>query len=166
MSTSRVMFVVDAGYYTATQKQIGSIDLLKLKMYVSKHIGTIVRSYYVTCYNTEEQRSFHNWVKTVPKLELIIKGQKEKHCDACGKTYFVEKALDVGMSVLAIKHASKYDVLVMVNGDGDMLDAYQHLKDDLGKQVVILGELNSISPDIHPITDLVILSDIYKDIAK
>jgi uncharacterized LabA/DUF88 family protein len=56
--------------------------------------------------------------------------------------------VDVAIVTLAIKFAGQYDRLVLLNGDGDLVDAIKHIRDDLGKQVVLVGDSTSVSAEL------------------
>ena len=161
---NRVLLLVDAGYLVNLQKRTGKIDILKFKKSIEKQFGDIKRAYYFTSYDTPNQQSFHSWLKssTGPKFEVIIKNQKQKTCESCGNVSYVEKGIDVAMSTTLIKLAHKdlYDTLVLVNGDADLLDALVYVRDDLNKEIVIAGEMDSISPNTQAIsTSVYLLSD-------
>lgn len=156
--------IIDAGYFTHVQGLCGSIDLLKLKNEIAKKYGEIDRAYYFTSLDGPNQYTYHRKIRSFngAKMEVIIKPQKAKRCDSCGHLANVEKGIDVGMSTLAIKlaHRNMYDTLVLMNGDGDLIDALKYIKDDFNKNLVIVGEMESISNEIQCIAnDIYIVSD-------
>ena len=158
----RICLIIDAGYFFNVQKKYGSFDVLKFKHFIEDKLdGIVTRGYYVTTLDGPNQQSYHTWLKSVtgPKLEVVTKSVKPKMCDKCGNSVYVEKGVDIAIITLAIKHAEKnnYDTLVLVNGDADLLDALVYLRDDLGKEIVIVGDLDSISTDIQAMSDQVML---------
>jgi uncharacterized LabA/DUF88 family protein len=158
----KICLIIDAGYFFALQKKFGSFDVLRFKYFIeSKLKGSIHRSFYVTTLDGPNQQSYHSWLKSVtgPKMEVVVKTTKSKTCDSCGKSVFVEKGVDIAIVTLAIKHAvhENYDALVLVNGDADLLDALLYVRDDLGKEVIVVGDLESISTDVQAISDRVLL---------
>jgi uncharacterized LabA/DUF88 family protein len=77
--------------------------------------------------------------------------------------------VDVAITTLAIKNAQKnlFDTLVLVNGDGDLVDALAYVRDDLGKELVLVGELESISTELQAIsTEILILTENKSELEK
>jgi uncharacterized LabA/DUF88 family protein len=100
---------------------------------------------------------------------VIVKNQKSKICDNCGNVTWIEKGVDVAITTLAIKNAQKnlFDTLVLVNGDGDLVDALAYVRDDLGKELVLVGELESISTELQAIsTEILILTENKSELEK
>jgi uncharacterized LabA/DUF88 family protein len=158
----KICLIIDAGYFFSLQKKFGSFDVLRFKYFIEMKLnGSIHRGYYVTTLDGPNQQPYHSWLKSVtgPKLEVVVKNTKSKTCDSCGKSVFVEKGVDIAIVTLAIKHAvnSNYDALVLVNGDADLLDALLYVRDDLAKEIIIVGDLESISTDIQAMSDRVLL---------
>ena len=141
------ILIFDAGFVTALSKKLakGALDLKKLKNLIESKYGKINRAYFVTALNTEEQHGFHKWLQHELKVEVVARSLKDKYCGHCGNNNKVERGVDVTIAVLAIKFAGQYDRLILVNGDGDLVDAIRHVRDDLGKQVVLVGEPESTS---------------------
>jgi uncharacterized LabA/DUF88 family protein len=98
----------------------------------------------------ENQFNYHTWLKREARYEVITKSQKSKWCPHCGHSANVERGVDVELATLAIKyaHLNKYDRLILFNGDADLLAAIRHIRDDLGKQVVIIGSEACTSSDL------------------
>jgi uncharacterized LabA/DUF88 family protein len=144
------ILIFDAGFVTALSRKLanGALDLKKLKSFLESKYGKINRTYFVTAINTEEQRNFHSWLQHELKAEIVAKSVKGKQCQHCGNVNTVEKGIDVALAVLAIKFAGHYDRLIFVNGDGDLVDAIRHVRDDLRKQIVVVGEPNSVSGEL------------------
>lgn len=167
MENAKVCLVVDAGYFISTQKNTGSIDLLKFKKLIEKMYGKVSRGFYVTSIDNDNQKGFHKWLQSVlgPKLEVVVKGQKIKNCNNCGHQIYIEKGVDVALVILAIKNAEYYDKIVLVNGDSDLLDALVYIRDVLKKDIIIAGEISSISTETQSIaTDVLLLSDHIEEI--
>ena len=166
-----VCLIIDGGYFASIQAICGSIDLTKLKNEIQKKYGKIERAYYFTSLDGPNQACFHKWLKSFNggKMEVVVKPFKYKTCESCGNTAIVEKGMDVGMSTLAIKlaHRNIYDTLVLMNGDGDLIDALKYIKDDFNKGLVIIGELETISSDTQCIAnDIYVVSDNMEKIRK
>lgn len=144
------MMIWDAGFVQAMSKILtnGDLDLKKLKHFLESKYGKFSRFYFVTSLNTDEQRGFHAWLQRDLKAEVVTKSTKTKRCQSCGNESIVEKGVDVAIVTLAIKFAGQYDRLVLLNGDGDLVDAIKHIRDDLGKQVVLVGDSTSVSAEL------------------
>jgi len=158
----KICLIVDAGYLANLQKRFFSIDLLKFKNFIETKLnGKVTRGYYITSLDTPSQNGFHSWLKSSngPKLEVVIKNQKSKLCDNCGNVTWIEKGIDVAIVTLAIKNAQKdlFDTLVLVNGDGDLVDALKYIRDDLGKELVLFGEIESISTELQAISSEILI---------
>jgi len=154
----RICLIIDGGYLAAVQNRLGYMDILKLKNLVEETYGPISRGYYITSVNHESQQGFYTWIRSSrgPKLELIQKSQKSKICDGCGKTTYVEKGVDVEIATTVIRNAHKdlYDVLVLINGDGDLVGALKYVRDDFGKDIVLLTDPDSTSVDLQEICSI------------
>lgn len=168
----KICLIIDAGYLFALQKRFGSFDILRFREFIEAKLqGEVVRGYYITTLDGPNQQSYHTWLKSVtgPKLEVVVKSTKTKICDSCGRSVNVEKGVDVAIVTLAIKQAqtAKYDVLALVNGDADLIDALFYIRDDLGKKIVVIGDLESISTDVQAMADSVILvNNYFEEFAK
>ena len=169
---TKICLIIDAGFLANLQKRNFSIDLLKFKNFIEVQLdGKISRGYYITSLDGPNQSGFHTWLKSAsgPKLEVIVKNQKSKVCDNCGNVTWIEKGVDVAITTLAIKNAQKnlFDTLVLVNGDGDLVDALAYVRDDLGKELVLVGELESISTELQAISsEILILSENKSELEK
>lgn len=147
----RNMLILDGGYMTAIGKVVyPGFDIKKVKQLVERKFGPIARSHWFTSMNGEAQYGFHTWLKMETRMEVIVRGTKSKWCNECGHEIVVEKGIDVGMATDAIKfaHRNTYDRLIIANGDGDMVDAIKYIRDDLAKQVVIIGSEACTSADL------------------
>lgn len=171
-SNLRLCLIIDAGYLFAVQKKLGSFDILRFRNFIEDELdGKITRGFYITTLDGQNQQAYHSWLKSVtgPKLEVVVKSTKPKTCDSCGRSVFVEKGVDIAIVTQAIKHAQKdnYDALVLVNGDADLLDALLYIRDELGKKIIIVGDLDSISTEIQAMSDQVVsVSDNVAEFAK
>ena len=171
----RTLLLIDAGYYVAIQKETGHIDLLKFKSYVGSvygGAGKITRGYYVTTFSdSDAARGFHHFVKHDAKLTIVEKSTKTKTCSGCGKELIVEKGVDVSLAVFMLQAAYKdqYDRLILVNGDGDLLDALTLVRDTFNKEILIVGTSRTISGDLKALaTEIVHVDDpeVFKNFSK
>lgn len=145
------MLIMDGGFMVALAKMSSpSIDLKKLRMMLEARFGKIDRSHWFTCHNDLSQRSFHTWLTAELRAQVMVYGTKIKTCGHCGGDITVEKGIDVGITTDAIKfaHRDSYDRLILANGDGDIVDAIKYIRDDLGKQVVLVGTSSCTSNEL------------------
>lgn len=149
---NRVCLIIDGGYLNALRSDIGNLDLIALKQYIEMSIGPITCAYFVTSVKKENEyaaANFHAWLNSQSWITLVKKGQKDKHCFACGNAMNVEKGVDVAISTLAIRGAieDSYDILLLVNGDGDLIDAMSYIR-ELGKEFILMTERTSTSMEM------------------
>lgn len=149
----RNLLIIDSGFLAAVSHTICNcpgIDILKLKILLEDRFGRMDRSYMYTTLNTESQAGFHTWLGKMARIEAVPKGTKFKSCKACGTAFYVEAGVDVAMSVAMIKfaHNDLYDRVILLNGDRDLIDAVKYVRDDLHKQVVLVGEITSMSAEM------------------
>lgn len=148
----RVCLIIDGGYINAIRPTVGNLDILAVQRFVESNIGPITSAFFVTSVKKENEvyaESFHSWIKSLGWIKIVKKGQKPKHCLVCGNTSFVEKGVDVAISTLAIRGAveDEYDSLILVNGDGDLIDAMSYVR-ELGKEFLLLTERTSTSMEM------------------
>lgn len=156
-------------------------DYLKLKALLVKHNGgEISEGFYLNSTPnppTDQQDSFHTWLKLAPPHgpKLRVQLYKLKHmnvrCQLCGRDFNkdVQKGVDVGIATLILKMASQgqYDRLILSAGDGDFEDAIDYVKSELHKEIWITGFNNSISADLQSYADRVMfLNEHWKEIEK
>lgn len=145
------MLIMDGGFMVALAKMsTPSIDLKKIRVLLESKYGRIDRSHWFTCHNEPKQAAFHTWLTTEIRTQVFVYGTKPKSCGHCGGDIMVERGIDVGIATDAIKfaHRNSYDRLILANGDGDLTDAIQYVRDDLGKQVVLVGTSSCTSNEL------------------
>lgn len=146
------MLIMDGGFMIALAKMsTPSIDLKKIRSMLESKFGKIDRSHWFTCHNEPKQAAFHTWLTTEIRTQVFIYGTKNKSCSHCNGDITVERGIDVGIATDAIKfaHRNAYDRLILANGDGDLVDAVQYIRDDLGKQVVLVGTSTCTSNELQ-----------------
>lgn len=147
----RNLLLIDGGYMAAMSRNVNNgLDIKKIKEILERKFGKIDRAHFFTCLNEDAQAGFHKWLKLECRMDVIVKGVKSRWCNACGTEKIIEKGVDVAMATDAIKFAHKglYDRLILINGDGDLIDAIRYVRDDLGKDVVICGSQEMTSGDL------------------
>lgn len=153
------LLLVDDGYQAAFSRDPmyrgGSVDMLKLRRMVERLYGKLYRAVVVTSLAGENQFNYHAWLKYEAGYEVVAKSQKSKWCPYCGNGIAVERGVDVEIATLAIKyaHLNKYDRLILFNGDADLLAAVRYIRDDLGKEVILIGSESTTAKDMVLYTD-------------
>jgi len=145
------MLIMDGGFMIALAKMSSpSIDLKKIRVMLEAKFGKIDRSHWFTCHNEPKQAAFHTWLTTEIRTQVFTYSTKIKTCGHCNGDITVERGIDVGIATDAIKfaHNNSYDRLILANGDGDLVDAVQYIRDDLGKQVVLVGTSTCTSNEL------------------
>jgi uncharacterized LabA/DUF88 family protein len=173
MSTS--LWITDASYLLHASPR--HFDYLRLKHVLEGCIGApFNQSFYLnSCGDppSEAQNAFHTWLKTAPpqgpqmRVKLYKLKDLQVKCPSCAATFSreVQKGVDVGIATLIVKLAARqhYDRLVLCAGDGDFEDAIAFAKEECGKEIVISGFHNSVSPDLQSYADRVIWLDDHLD---
>lgn len=147
----RNMFIVDEGHLAAISKRVHPrLDVRKLIEYMKSVYGNVRRVHWFTGLDGENQQRFHYWLKKELRVNVNTRGMKSRWCDACHHEHFVERGVDVSIAVEAIRfaHRDSYDRLILLNGDGDLTDAVKYIRDELGKQVVIVSTESCASHDL------------------
>jgi uncharacterized LabA/DUF88 family protein len=161
----KTIWIVDAAYMMKAAP--GRFDYLRLKNELEQqNIYKFFESYYLNSTPnppTDEQDSFHTWLKTAPpdgpKMRVQLYKLKDVHldCPKCNHKFDrqVQKGVDVGIATLIIKLATKnlYERLILSAGDGDFEDAISYVKSDLHKEIWISGFYKTVSADIQSYAD-------------
>jgi uncharacterized LabA/DUF88 family protein len=175
---SRRLWLIDGGYLYKAQSSISGVqlDYIKLREHLEKD-GPIWRAYYLNSIvhpTSPELDSFHRWLQSAPPIgpKIIVKNYSIKrfpidfaYCDKCGKNHEVkcpacgerlhkeqQKGVDVGVATLALAQIKNYDSLLLSSGDGDLLDAVEHICQN-GKQFELVVFRNGVSPDLQGRSD-------------
>jgi uncharacterized LabA/DUF88 family protein len=130
--------------------------------------------------------SFHTWLKT--GAGIIVKLYKLKdmdidraYCEQCDREIDVrcpnnpqhrlykrqQKGVDVGIATIALKLVERYDSLILSSGDGDLLDAIQHITEEKGKRFELAVYRTGVSPDLQALSDKIYwIDDFATEIAR
>ena len=171
----KTLWIVDASYLLHAAPK--HFDYLKLKQILEGCVGAEFKSsYYLnSCGDppSEAQNAFHTWLKTAPpqgpkmRVKLYKLKDLQVKCPSCSSTFSrdVQKGVDVGIATLIVKLAAQhqFDRLVLCAGDGDFEDAIAFAKEECGKEIVISGFHNTVSPDLQSYADRVIWLDEHID---
>ena len=175
----KTIWIVDAAYMKKAAP--GHFDYLKLKNELEKqNRDKFFESYFLNSTPnppTDQQDSFHTWLKTAPprgpKMRVQLYKLKDVHlkCPKCDHEFDrqVQKGVDVGITTLLLKLATQnqYDRVILSAGDGDFEDAISYVKNELQKQIWISGFDESVSADLQSYADQVIwLNDCWNAIKK
>ena len=192
---NRRLWIIDAGYLLNAQRTVGpgyQFDYKKLRDKLENTGEAIWRAYYLNSTpnpTSDVQDAFHNWLRSAPPRgpKIITKLYPLKtvpasraFCDRCQKRALLacpscqsselsnkqQKGVDVGIATLALTLHSDYDVLVLSSGDGDLLDAIEHLSQS-GKSIELAVFKDGVSTELQSRADKIYWLDDFKDdIAK
>ncbi len=70
--------------------------------------------------------------------------------------------MDVGLATLALVHKDKIDTLLLSSGDGDLLDAVEHLS-ELGKRLELVVFREGVSTELQSRADVIHWIDEFAD---
>lgn len=163
---ARRLWLIDAGYMIKAQESVRGgyrFSYLKLREYLERD-GILWRAYYLNSTPnppSDEQDAFHVWLrsaapagpKIITKLYKLKRTSVRGYCETCGHSIVPvcptspthrlhrqqQKGVDVGLATLALIHAPSYDTLVLSSGDGDFLDAVEHLTENREKRFELLA---------------------------
>lgn len=102
-----------------------------------------------------KQASFHQFLKTVLGFQMHFTHTREKlrSCPECKKQYaeIEQKGVDVNLALAMLKlaYSNAYDQALLCSGDGDFAPLVRHLRESMGKRVIVLGWMNSIAPALR-----------------
>lgn len=171
----RVCIYIDGSnfYFSVKRKFKVKIDIEKFCKKLSEENQLIKIKYYISPVeqfsNPEmyaEQQKFFRKLKKIRNLEIIF-GRLEKRKQN-GKTYFVEKATDVNLSLDLVldAQAGVYDEAFLVSNDGDFSGAVQAVIERFNKKViyVAIGNTRTISHHLKKVSSRT--RDINEDFIK
>ena len=137
----RVAFFVDGNNMFYTQRGLGwSVDAKKLLDFCKQFGNVVEATYYAGSSGEESQLKFydllaHNGYSLVTKPIKNVGGQNQK------------ANLDVELAIDCIALADRYDVAVIVSGDGDFEYAIRRLK-SWGKEVKVVSTKNCVASEL------------------
>lgn len=177
---AKAIWIIDAAYLYKSAS-LGQFDYLKLKTELEKYNKEhFYESYYLNASANpliDSHDSFHTWLKSAPphapgiRVKFYPLKKQSLKCPHCHQDFDreIQKAVDVGIATLIISLAikNKYDRLFLSTGDGDFEDAVAYVKDELNKEICLVGYKERISPDLQSYADEVIwLDDLWDNIKK
>ncbi len=151
------------------------IDYLRLRALIERELGPLWRGYFLNSAQDEPNEGrdrFHNWLQTAlphgPNLIVKLYGLKSERvknawCADCGTKVDLhcphgngqhrlfnqrQMGVDVGLATLSLIHREQYDTLVLSSGDGDLLDAVEHLTES-GKNLELAVFSTGVATDLQ-----------------
>lgn len=190
MSTA---WFVDAGYAVkawSAASQGAKLDYQKFRTFVEEDAGEkIGDAYYFNCDNdppSTAQNGFHNFLRGSPPrgcgMRVKLYWLQTKHHEwpakmgggpivhpETGEQYVTkaQKAVDVGLAFHLMRSYSKvkWNKLYLVAGDGDFHEVIQHLVENEGVHVTVVGTPGSISGEIAPFVEVISFDSIKDSIS-
>jgi hypothetical protein len=147
-------------------------------------------AYYFNCDSdppSAAQTGFHNFLRSPPPrgagMRVKLYWLQTKHHEwphrlgggpilhpETGEQYVTktQKAVDVGLAFHLMRSFAKvgWDKLYLVAGDGDFHEVVQHLVENEGVHVTVIGTPGSVSGEIAPFVRIVDFADIRDEIAR
>lgn len=142
----RIAIFVDGSNFYYTQKKLGwDIDTEKLLDYC-KDYGDIAEAvYYTGSTNDPKQKKYHDFLAYVG-YSLVTKPVKTIYDQTTGQT--MQKAnLDVEIVLDMFNMIDRYDMAILISGDGDFERALQLLK-SRGKEVKVISTRGSVATEL------------------
>ncbi len=142
----RIAVFVDGSNFYYTQKKIGwDVDSERLLDYC-KEYGEITEAIYYTGVSNEgNQRKFHDWL-AYNGYSLVTKPVKTITDYATGQT--TQKAnLDIEIVLDMFNMIDRYDMAILISGDGDFERALQQLK-SRGKEVKVISSRGCVASEL------------------
>jgi hypothetical protein len=190
MADDRRLWLIDAGYLFSAQRAVGpgfQFDYLKLRGRVEQ-AGPLWRAYYLNSTPnppSDAQDAFHTWLRSGPprgpKLITQLYALKpvpadRAYCQECATKVQLscpadsqhhignqqQKGVDVGLATLALVHKDRFDTLLLSSGDGDLLDAVEHLS-ELGKRLELVVFREGVSTELQWRADVIHWIDEFAD---
>lgn len=173
--SERTIWLIDAAYLMKSAP--GHFDYLKLKQVLEGlNDGPFWESYYLNSTHdppTEQEDSFHNWLKSAPprgpriRVKLYKLKEYRYRCPECDCQFDkeIQGGVDVGIATLIVRLAAQeqYARLILSAGDGDFEDAIAFVKEVMHKEFWLTGFDGSVSSDLQSYADRMIWLEDYWD---
>lgn len=178
-----IAWFVDGGYAIkawAAVAQGARMDYQKLRSFIEADAAEkIGDAYYFNCDNdppSSAQNGFHHFLRSAPprgcglRVKLYWLQSKSHEWPArmgggpilhpeTGEQYVTksQKAVDVGLAFNMMRSYTKagWKKLYLVAGDGDFHEVIQHLVENEGVHVTVIGSHGSISGEIAPFVEII-----------
>ena len=142
----RIAVFVDGSNFYYTQRDLGwEVDSERLLDYC-KEYGEVVEAIYYTGVSAEgNQRKFHDWL-AYNGYSLVTKPLKTIYDHVTGHS--TQKAnLDVEIVLDMFNMIDRYDMAILVSGDGDFERALRQLK-SRGKEVKVISTRGNVASEL------------------
>jgi uncharacterized LabA/DUF88 family protein len=174
-SSKRTLLVVDGAYLFAGMSKINKrVNMIKFVQELETLINCeFYEKWFLnsTLDNNAQQNGFHNMLRAAPpsgpqfRVKLFGLKSHTAFCKRCKSEIElkVQKGVDVGIATLILKHSFQNlcDQVVLVGGDGDFYDALSTVKDELRKDMWIVGFRDgSVSLDLQQLAKIIWINDI------
>ena len=142
----RIAVFVDGSNFYHTQKKLGwEVDSERLLDYCKSYGDVIEAVYYTGANNEIKQRKFHDFLAYVG-YSLVTKPVKTITDYVTGQT--TQKAnLDIEIVLDMFNMIDRYDMAILVSGDGDFERALQQLK-SRGKDVKVISSRGCVASEL------------------
>jgi uncharacterized LabA/DUF88 family protein len=170
-TTTRIAIFIDgSNLYHSLEENCGRFDV-DFRAFAQKltRDRTLLRVYYYNVLRDQnrnpqayqDQQKFLTALDNTPYLEVRL-GRSKMRGDTA-----VEKGVDIMIAtdMMRLAWEDRYDVAILVSGDGDFAYAVQTVK-DTGKQVIVAAFTSNLSPELSSVADdrEVLTSDYFADI--
>lgn len=142
----RIAVFVDGGNFYHTQKKLGwDVDSERLIDFC-KQFGDVAEAiYYTGSSNDAKQRKYHDFL-AYTGYSLVTKPVKTIYDQTTGQT--TQKAnLDIEIVLDMFNMIDRYDMAILVSGDGDFERALQQLK-SRGKEVKVISTRGCVATEL------------------
>lgn len=155
----RTMVIVDFGNVEKWKHNLHwRVGIRELAVFV-KHFTYgkrfLRRFYYGADYGPSERSTeLTDWSKhmlrTADTNGFDVKGKRVKYIHSADNVHGFEKKcdLDVDMAVDLIRERENYDTIVLFSGDGDLVTALKYLKEEYGKQAIVMSARGHIGREV------------------
>lgn len=142
----RIAVFVDGANFYYTQRELGwKVDSERLLDFCKMYGEVVEAVYYTGVSNEAGQRKFHDWL-AYNGYSLVTKPLKTIEDYATGHT--TQKAnLDIEIVLDMFNMIDRYDMAILVSGDGDFERALQQLK-SRGKEVKVISTRGIVASEL------------------
>ena len=142
----RVAVFVDGGNFYYTQKKLGwEVDSERLLNHCKEYGELVDAIYYTGASNDGKQRKFLDWL-AYNGYSLVTKPVKTIYDQVSGQS--VQKAnLDIEIVLDMFNMIDRYDMAILISGDGDFERALQQLK-SRGKEIKVISTRGCVASEL------------------
>ena len=142
----RIAVFLDGANCFYTQKKMGwNIDAKKLLDYCKEYGEVVEATYYTGAAVDSSQKKYHDKIAYIG-YSLVTKPVKTMHDQATGQT-ILKANLDIEIVLDMFNMVERYDMAILVSGDGDFERALQQLK-SRGKEVKVISTRGCVAAEL------------------